>query len=101
MNENMIKNLGTIGGIFPIIPIIAWFIGGKDLTGNARNTLKTITNLCICVILVNFVLGFIPIINLLTILIWLGCAVFSIKAFLGLKKDEVFTLPFPIIEIVK
>ena len=99
MNEKALTILGTIGGIFGIFPILAWLLGGSNLQGNNRETLKTMTNLEICLIVCCVVLNFIPFVgNILAMVIGLANIVISIKAYTCINKEA---FKIPIIEIVK
>ena len=99
MNEKTLTLIGTLGGIIAILPLLAWFLGGNNLQGNNRETLKTMVNLEICLIFCCIVLSFIPFVgHIVSVVIFLANIALSIKAYTCVNK-EAFKLP--VIEIVK
>ena len=98
MNEKTLMLLGTLGGIIGILPIIAWFIGGSELKGNNRETLRTLVNLEILLIVVGIILCLIPYGFVVNSILSLFNIVISVKAFTAVDK-EAFKLPLP--EIIK
>ncbi len=96
MNEKTLMTLGTIGGIIAILPIIAWFAGGNKLTGNNKETLQTMVNLEILLIVVGLILNFIPFGTYISAVLALVNILISIKAYTCVDK-EAFKLPLPTI----
>lgn len=95
MNEKTLVLLGTLGCILlgVLATLIAWFCGGKDLTGNAKEILKKVFNFQLSLTLVGVVVGLIPIINLILLVFSLIGTVYVIKAFIAYNKNSQFDAP--------
>jgi uncharacterized Tic20 family protein len=95
MSEKGLVILGTLGCILIGVlgTLIAWFCGGKDLTGNAKDILKKMFNFQLSLTLVGIIISFIPIVNLLLLLFSLIGTVYVIKAFVAYNKNTQFNAP--------
>ena len=98
-NEKVLTLVGTLGVIIlgVIGSLVAWFLGGKDLEGNARETLRQIFNFEISLIIVAFIVGvvsaFIPFVGILVLLLSLANLVLPIMAFIAINNGTEFKAP--------
>jgi len=81
------KTLVLVGTILTIIfgllaSLVAWFAGGKNLEGPARDAIRQMFNFELTFLIVAIVLGWIPLLGqLLCLILWILNIVFGIKAF--------------------
>ena len=93
------KTLVLVGTLLTLIfgvlaSIVAWFAGGKELEGVARDAIRQMFNFELTYLIAALVLGWIPLLGQLLILIlWICNIVFAIKAFNAANKDEEVKVP--------
>lgn len=99
------KTLVLIGTILTIIfgllaSLIAWFAGGKNLEGPARDAIRQMFNYELTFVIVAIVLGWIPLLGqLLVLILWIVGIVFSIKAFNAANSGT--TVKVPCLNLIK
>lgn len=95
MDEKALKIFGTILVIFlgVIASLIAWCLGGKDLEGNARETIRQMLNFEISLIILSL-LSIIPFVGLVVgLVVLITNIVFGIKSFIAINNDTPFKAP--------
>ena len=93
MNEKTLTIIGTLGVILfgVIASAVAWFAGGKDLSGSSREIIRQMFNFELTILIVSLVLGFIPLVGLIAgFAIMIANIVFAIKSFAASNNNEEF-----------
>ncbi len=96
MNEKTLTIIGTLGVILfgVIASAVAWFAGGKDLSGSSREIIRQMFNFELTILIVSLVLGFIPLVGLIAgFAIMIANIVFAIKSFAASNNNAEFKAP--------
>lgn len=96
MNEKTLSIIGTLGVILfgVIASIVAWFAGGKDLQGNAKEVIRQMFNFEITIFIVGFFTAWIPFVGfLIGLAILVSNIVFAIKSYNAVNKGVEFKAP--------
>ncbi len=77
-----------------IVSAVAWFAGGKDLSGSSREIIRQMFNFELTILIVSLVLGFIPLVGLIAgFAIMIANIVFAIKSFAASNNNAEFKAP--------
>ena len=97
MNEKTLTIIGTLGVILfgVIASAVAWFAGGKELSGNSREIIRQMFNFELTIFIASLILSFIPLVNILAgLVIMIANIVFAIKSFAASNNNAEFKAPF-------